>query len=893
MMVQMPRVLVYDRLDNYLFDLDPALVRELPYTEQVNGEHSLTIVTTQVLEKTNRVLVRDGTGEWHEYVVLGIDDSHTASEYYCVWSLQYDLSATFINGPYDCGVVPGHASIPQLPRRALEVSLGDTTRWEIGAITVTTMSSASFYRRSGWEGLQTVVERWGGELHASIEVDSTGVVSRKVDLLAHEGTEEPTRRFDYGHDVTDIKRIVSDDVWPCRIVPLGKSQETEAGGYTRRPSIESVNGGILWIQDDEVAPLVRVRNPQGEWEYPTSIIKNDTYEQPADLLAWARENISDYTRPKVSYTATVAQFSAAGLNPHGVALGDEVIVVDRDFRSEGLRISARVIKIQGDLLDASRTKLTIGNATPTLGSQLGSLSRQVDGMEERIARTTDWEATASYVSNLISRLNTEINATGGYTYITEGEGIRTYDVPVSDPLVGAEASQVVEVKGGTFRIANSRTSSGDWDWKTVIVSGHVASELVTTANLVAGYIEDTTGESRWDLDSGTFELGKTLTLVSENTSVSFGPRSTASLISGIRLKADTSYYVAFSCAYPDLDKYFVVTHYYATTAGYLRVVENSDGSYRYSAFFVVKGDVVPGTDAVKISCFVGKTYPETTITVTDIKLYEIPNEGGRVIRAIAHNDVDSYEVDLRAEGLRAVNGGTYSELGVGRLLMNNSTTPAQGVVEPYAGVYIGYLIDEGMLGAFQDSNDYAGFFGPDGLQMAGISVSLSTPRLRLTSEATSYYNRPGPTQVTYNMSDVMALLNKWVSDSFMSASTAPTKTATTSDIITFNSSNTTNGAATMVTWGKVVMVHISYRLAIALTVPASGRVSGRTIGTLKVAPAFNTVGHGSYQTASDITDRYILTSSGSISLQTCLPSTSGTTIATTTTLGATFMFITS
>lgn len=506
-MVDMPRVLVYDRLDQYLCDIDPQQVLEMPYTEAINGEHSLTIRTTQKLEKTNRLLLQDGTGEWHEYVVLGIDDTHDESEYYCVWSLEYDLSGTFINGPYDCGVVPGHASVPQLPRRALEVSLGDTTRWVIGTITVTTMSAASFYRRSGWEGLQTVIERWGGELHATIGVDSTGVISRAVDLLAHEGTEEPTRRFDYGHDVTGITRTISDEIWPCRIVPLGKSSETEAGGYTRRPSIESVNGGILWLQDDDAVPLVRVMNPQGEWEYPTSIIRNDTYEDPAALKEWALENISDYTRPKVSYTATVAQFARAGLNPHGVRLGDEIIVVDRKFRDEGLRISARVLKIKGDLLDASKTQLTIGNATETLGSQLKGIVSQVDTMAEETARTTEWETTAGYLSNLLGRLNTEANMTGGYTYITQGEGLRTYDTPVSDPLVGTEASKVVEIKGGNIRIADSRTQAGDWDWKTVLVSGHIAADLVTAARLTAGYIGNASGGSYWDLDNDVLHIG--------------------------------------------------------------------------------------------------------------------------------------------------------------------------------------------------------------------------------------------------------------------------------------------------------------------------------------------------------------------------------------------------
>lgn len=501
------RIMVFDRLDTYLFDVDFRQVRNATYVTEINGEHSLTIETTQELEKTNRLLLRDGMGIWHEYVVLGIEESHDAKEYYCVWSLQYDLAGTFINGPYDCGIVPGHASIPQLPRRALEVSLGSTERWEIGTITVTTMGAASFYRRSGWEGLKTVLEVWGGELQATITVGSTGVVTRAVDLLAHVGASDATRRFDYGYDLKGIKRTISDDVWPCRIVPLGKSQETENGGYTRRPDISSVNGNVMWLQDDTVVAETRILNPNGEYEYPTVIVENDTYEQPADLKAWALEHITEYTRPKVTYTADVVQLARAGMSAHGVALGDNVAVVDRTFGTDGLRIAARVTKISGSLLDPADTTLTIGNMYESLSNQFENMSRQVSSLTTTVERSQAFQATAEYVSNLIGRLNGEANATGGYTYITEGEGIRTYDVPVSDPLIGAEASMVVEIRGGNIRIANSRTSGGDWDFKTLIQSGYIGTELLTASNITTGVIGNASGNTYWDLDNNILVIG--------------------------------------------------------------------------------------------------------------------------------------------------------------------------------------------------------------------------------------------------------------------------------------------------------------------------------------------------------------------------------------------------
>jgi len=516
----MTRIIVCDRTDTYLCEIDPAQIMDIDHEDAVGGVHSLTITTTQVLDKTNRLLLRDDMGIWHEYVVLGIVGTHGAgsdvvNEYYCVWSLQYDLSATFINNMYGCGIVPGHASVPQTAHHALEVALEGTSRWTIGTVTALTMAAASFYRRSGWEGLQTVIERWGGELQATIGVRDVGggiVISRAVDLLEHIGKVEATRRFDFGHDVTSIKRTVSDDVWPCRIVPLGKSVETEAGGYTRRPDISSVNDGTIWLQDADAVPYTRIPDGKGGWEYPTLIVKNDTYEAPADLKEWATEHITDYTRPKVTYEADLAQFVKAGLNPHGVALGDEVVVVDRTFGDNGLRINARVVKISGSMLDPSKTKLTIGNAMESIAGQLAELSNQLNQLEETVSGASDYQATAEYLSNLLDRINEEVNATGGYVYITKGQGQRTYDVAVSNPLVGSEASQVVEIKGGNIRIANSRTSSGDWDWKTVLQSGHILASLITAANIVSGYIGSANSGNFWNLDTGEFRLAATATI---------------------------------------------------------------------------------------------------------------------------------------------------------------------------------------------------------------------------------------------------------------------------------------------------------------------------------------------------------------------------------------------
>lgn len=503
-MAEAPRVIVTSHDGAVVGDLDPARLVDMVVVDEVNGERSLAVTTTQELSKGDRLLWRDGMLKWREYVVEADEAEHSAGEathaYWCPWSLQYDLSRTFVSA------MPGTGGTPATAEQALEAALGGTARWAVGAVDVATTGSASFFRMSGWEALQTLVETWGGEVDATIEVGLAGVTSRSVSLLAHVGDEGATRRFDYGGDVTGIRRTVMDEPWTCRVIPLGKAEETEGGGYGRKVTIADANGGVMWIEDADAVPLTRVPDGSGGWEHPVQVVENEAMETAADLKAWALGHLHDWTRPKVSYECSVVQLAEAGMDAHGVAVGDECAVVDAAFGEAPIRIETRLLRVEHHPLDRSQDVLTFSNLVDGLGSQLSDIARSVAQVQSQVTSLSLNQSTAEYVSNLISRMNAEANATGGFTYITKGQGIRTYDRAVSDPLVGTEATQVVEIKGGNVRIADSRDSDGDWEWRTVIVSGHVAADLVTTAQITTGYI-GSEGGTFIDLDGDTVQLG--------------------------------------------------------------------------------------------------------------------------------------------------------------------------------------------------------------------------------------------------------------------------------------------------------------------------------------------------------------------------------------------------
>lgn len=505
-MSNMGRMLVYNNRDEFLFELDPNLVVAATQTQEVNGVNAIDISTVQTLSRSNRLLMSDAMGKWYEYVINGVDDLHDTGKsaigtYHGVWSLQYDLSITYGE---DIEVGGEDAGTPDIGMAAV---LDGTKRWQAGNIEMGGTALIEMFGDSGWERLQKVASEYGGEFEADISVGYGGVISRKVNMLVALGSNLVTRRFEWRHDVTSIRRKAQEAPLFCRMIPVGKGQDV---------TIEDVNDGVRYIEDSEAAEAYKVPDGQGGWEYPTQKVKFDI-DDDRDLLAYAKEHITEYTRPVPTYEANVLQYAEAGLDYRGIALGDTVHIVDDGFNPDvPLRLEGRVRKMVVNLLDRSDVTVTIGDVEAGLSGSFRQIDEALSGIRSRIDGLFDGSVTSTqtYLKWLTGQLNQYINALGGWTYIVPGRGLVTYSVEVSDPEVGAEAKaqvasgngSVTEIRGGSIRIANSLTSSGDWDWKTVFVSGQIAAELVTAARITTGYIGNATDGNYWNLDLGELLL---------------------------------------------------------------------------------------------------------------------------------------------------------------------------------------------------------------------------------------------------------------------------------------------------------------------------------------------------------------------------------------------------
>jgi len=675
----MRRILIYNHLDAPLGELSANDVFSCTRREEINGEHSLEIVTTQVLEQGQRIVYQDGRGLWREYVVYGVDEDHSSGRtvvgtYYCVWSVQPDLQGVCVSK------MPGVQS-PVTAGYALSEALSEQTRWSVGTVTNSNTGGASMYDMSAWKAMGVLVGNWGGELGVTIQVSTVGgyVTSRAVDLYSQMGSQTARRRFDFGADLKSVKRKVADGPLYCRMSPRGKGAQTEGGGYGRKIRINDNDPTAPdYITYAPMVDVAKLPDGAGGYQYPTKIVENSDCETPEDLLAWAESAIAGELAPKVTYEIDALQAAREGVDMQGVSLGDSVDLVDRKFRADGVRLTGRVVGIVVDEITGKNDSVTIGTDQESIASKFSDSGKVALEAVNALAGSL---TTAAYIENLVERINADINATGGYTYIIPGNGIRTYDAAVSDPLVGSEAGKVVEIKGGTVRIANSRTSGGDWDWKTVFSSGFIGTDVLTANNVVVGKIEDARNKQSpgsgnyWDLDNGILSV--------KNGSV------LADLITAGRISS------ANGKVYFDLDNNELVCDKLASTAttgGVSKLVANMDAftidSYNTSGMSVKNSTyddgaicIKPGTSSSDNAMYSPMLYSKNSMRVqnssgsnivvksngsVELNVYDSSVSGYSPYISVSKNSANTPDLTLSSrKGVRVSGGGSFTITGGG------------------------------------------------------------------------------------------------------------------------------------------------------------------------------------------------------------------------------------
>lgn len=499
------RYMIFDRWGNPLGDL-PYVIKAIR-TRATDGTDTLDITTIGEINKDERIAFKDSMGRWAEYLCQSTQTARAAgmpvTVAYCTGSIA-ELSRTYIEDKRNRA-----ANAKACLAKALE-----GTRWAVGTVetgALTGTADLSFYHCTVLDAVQKTADTYGLEVQTEVQPDPTGnrIGQRIIHLLEHRGSTNTTKRFEYGKDLTQIKRDIDSGDVITRLYGWGKGieqtndQGEATGGYGRKISFADVNNGKPYIQDDNALANWGIVGADGTKHHSEASVDFPDCEDPKELLNLTKAALKTRTTPTVSYTADVTALGQAGYDPEGTDVGDSVQIIDTSFATP-LRLEGRILQIEEDLAGSlADTKITLGNIRQTYTQRLAA---QQQALDKLVSNSGAWNSAAGgtgpYMKDLIDRINQIMNATGGYTYLKPGQGIYVYDKPEDQT-----PTQCIHIGGGYWRIADHKKPNGDWDFRALANGKGVFADTLFT-----GRLSDAAGLNYWDMDTGEFSLSARSTI---------------------------------------------------------------------------------------------------------------------------------------------------------------------------------------------------------------------------------------------------------------------------------------------------------------------------------------------------------------------------------------------
>ncbi|MCB4865011.1 phage tail spike protein [Bifidobacterium pseudocatenulatum] len=527
--------MIFDRWGNPLGDL-PYVIKAIR-TRATDGTDTLDITTIGEINKDERIVFKDSMGRWAEYLCQSTQTARAAgmpvTVAYCTGSIA-ELSRTYIEDKRN-----RNANAKACLAKALE-----GTRWAVGTVetgTITGTADLSFYHCTVLEAIQKTADTYGLEVQTEYQPDPTGnrIGRRIIHLVEHRGTANTTKRFEYGKDLTQIKRDIDSGDVITRLYGWGKgieqtNEEGEAtGGYGRKISFADVNNGKPYVQDDQALANWGIPGPDGTRRHSEASVDFPDCEDPKELLNLTKAALKTRTTPTVSYTADVTALGQAGYDPEGADVGDGVQIIDTSFTTP-LRLEGRILQIEEDLAGSlAETKITLGNIRQSYTQRLAA---QQQALDKLVSSSGAWNSAAGgtgpYMKDLIDRINQIMNATGGYAYLKPGQGIYVYDKPEDQ-----NPTQCIHIGGGYWRIADHKKANGDWDFRSLANGKGLFADTIFT-----GRLSDAAGLNFWDMDTGEFSLSARSTVggnkASELATTTAAQQLTSEAVSAAKKYAD-------------------------------------------------------------------------------------------------------------------------------------------------------------------------------------------------------------------------------------------------------------------------------------------------------------------------------------------------------------------
>ena len=238
-------------------------------------------------------------------------------------------------------------------KQFLEIVLADTS-WEIGNIDedvsdVHTIEIDNYDRI--YDVIQENIKLYNCEISFRIDMKGGRVTHKYIDVHKQRGNVT-NYRFEYGKNVNGIVRKVNSFDLCTALIGVGKDSQTFKEAEW---SIEKGNPANKPLNQDFIVDEVAYKKYNVNGSHLMGVYECDL-ESPYDILAATYKELQERKEPKTEYEIDISLF-----NIDDIDIGDEVYMIDNDWKSEPLHLSARTNELHLSFTNTSNYKCVVSN----------------------------------------------------------------------------------------------------------------------------------------------------------------------------------------------------------------------------------------------------------------------------------------------------------------------------------------------------------------------------------------------------------------------------------------------------------------------------------------------------------------------------------------------------
>lgn len=333
---------------------------------------------------------------------------------------------------------------------------------------ITSINSYRCVRKSLYEAIKVVLERWGGHLvrnNWNIQIRDTIGQDNGVVVRYAKNLKSITATYTWDNVVTKLLPVGKDGILLNELDP-DASLYVESGTQYDIPYTKTISFNQEINEDD-------YRDESGT-------LDEEAYKQALidDLLVQATTYVNENSTPEVNYTLSANVDKVSDI-------GDRIEVTDEYL---GIDVFTRIISYDYDCILGKYKELSFGNFTQTLSGLMNTINTETEKIVEENNQTL-----RVTLGNELDEATSKIwNALGNSYVIYEGDKIL-----VVDRLPKEEATNVIMINNGGIGFSQSGingTFQSAWT-----IDNTLNMEQINVINLTADLIR-----------GGTLKLGNTL-----------------------------------------------------------------------------------------------------------------------------------------------------------------------------------------------------------------------------------------------------------------------------------------------------------------------------------------------------------------------------------------------